>query len=846
MSSRLIALILLFVVLPASADSTRLADNLESRVPPYMTAALARQVVELKASVAASPTSSAEQIAARGPLLWAWANAYALTGRPIHPELPSSVGRMTQERIPPRQVADLSGVLDWFVRELAFRDANPDGIGYLSSDHLGPSQADGLAELLQRYTVGKAPILPGGGFLVATRMYGGPSDIQADDPTGEGFVTVTSSNPAVRFEVDSLMVSGMFSGQLGGSHPRPYFRVTAGTLQPGDIVLIVAGDKSQGGAGLKLPSQSSSALRIRVFVSLDNPAELFSLDELPFFSEGLPVAAVRGFGPSVAGIGESVLLSVRAEDQFRNRATSGFVPVDVYDNGKLIRRIENTSSAYHEFEHSFDKPGVHYLTLKSINGQFEAEFNPILVEEVPEERIYWGETHGHTGFAEGAGTVDNFFRFAREDARLDFMTLSEHDLWMDDFEFEVLRRAVKGAYEPNRFLTYLGYEWTVTSAQGGHHNILFRTADGRRRVERQRAPELTDMHRLLKVENDPTDVLVIPHAHNPGRWWQSDPAIENLVEIVSNHGTFEWLGRAYLAQGYQLGFIGGSDDHIGHPGLRALSNAGPGSDNMGGMAAVIAPRLDRDLLFDAMKARSTYATNGQKIILRTSVNGSGMGELIDAADRVTIEGRAIGTSPISYIDLVRNGETVERLDFQNASSRPSGQLEVRFLSETDPFERNVMSRGARPWQGDLLVSGARVLGVETPNVENAYTESARISANDTQMIEFFMRTRGAYRTMVLSLDKVSKGAKVTIRANSRKLEVSESVDIDRMPAEGYRIVSVDDKHEDEIVMRWIQSPSERDRPFRFVNKGAEPGDTYYVRIIQTNGGMAWSSPVKLK
>ncbi|XOV89252.1 MAG: DUF3604 domain-containing protein [Pseudomonadota bacterium] len=845
MPIRPLVLLLVFFVSPVNAASTRLADNLEARVPPYLSTALAQQVADLKAAVAASPTDSAEQVEARARVLWDWANAYALTGRPLHPELPSSIGRMTQGRVPPRQVDNLGTTLDWFVTELAFRDANPDGIGYLSSDHLGPFEADGFAELRQRYTVGKAPIEPGGGFLVATRMYGGPSDIQADDPAGAGYVTVTSSNPAVKFKVDSLMVSGMFSGQLGGSHPRPYFRVTEGNLQPGDVVTIVAGDRSGGGPGLKLPSQSSSALRVRVFVSLQNPAELFSLDELPFFSRGLEVAAVRGFGPSVVAVGEPALLSVRSEDEFRNRAESGFQPVDVYDNGTWIHRIENTARAYHEFEHRFTTPGVHYLTLQSVDGRFAAEFNPILVEESPQERIYWGETHGHTGFAEGAGTVDNYFRFAREDARLDFMTLSEHDLWMDDFEFEVTRQAVKHGYEPNRFLTYLGYEWTVTAAQGGHHNVIFRTADGRRRVERQRAPELGDLHRLLQAENDAADVLVIPHAHNPGRWWQSDPTIENLVEIVSNHGTFEWLGRAYLAEGYQLGFIGGSDDHIGHPGLRALSNAGSGSDNFGGMAAVIAPRLDRDLLFSAMKSRQTYATNGQKIILKTRVNGSLMGTEVKARDRTTIEGRVVGTSPISYIDLVRNGATVERLDFLNASTSPTTQLEVRFYSETDPLTRDVMSRGARPWRGSLQVSGAKLLAVETPNVENVYSEGARISADDPQRVEFFMRTRGAYRTLLLSLDKVTRGAKITLTAESRKLTVSESLGINRLPEEGHRIASADDQHEDEIVLRWVAPPTERDRSFDFVSRAAKPGENFYVRVIQANGGMAWSSPVRL-
>ena len=75
----------------------------------------------------------------------------------------------------------------------------------------------------------------------------------------------------------------------------------------------------------------------------------------------------------------------------------------------------------------------------------------------------------------------------------------------------------------------------VAAGPGGHHNVLFRTPENRRRAERQRAPTLDDLYPLLAAEHDPRDVAVIPHAHAPGSWWQSDPRWESLVEIVSNH-----------------------------------------------------------------------------------------------------------------------------------------------------------------------------------------------------------------------------------------------------------------------------------------------------------------------
>ncbi|GIT22058.1 MAG: hypothetical protein CM1200mP40_17400 [Gammaproteobacteria bacterium] len=102
---------------------------------------------------------------------------------------------------------------------------------------------------------------------------------------------------------------------------------------------------------------------------------------------------------------------------------------------------------------------------------------PSLVEENPEFRIYWGDTHGHSGYSEGIGTVDYFMRFARDDARLDYVTHSEHDVWLDAGEWDLIRRTSAEYDEPGKFVPYLGWEWTRHTRFGGHHNVLFRTIE---------------------------------------------------------------------------------------------------------------------------------------------------------------------------------------------------------------------------------------------------------------------------------------------------------------------------------------------------------------------------------
>ena len=187
----------------------------------------------------------------------------------------------------------------------------------------------------------------------------------------------------------------------------------------------------------------------------------------------------------------------------------------------------------------------------------------------------------------------------------------------------VARSAVQAFDEPGRFIPYLGWEWTRHARFGGHHNVLFRDAEGRDRVSALEYPTLSELYQGLHARYDPADVLVIPHAHNPGDYRQSDPQLEPLIEMMSMHGTFEWFVRQYLSHGHQVGLVAASDDHLSHPGYSA-----PNRNSLaqrGGLGAVMAPEKSRDAIFDAMKERRTYATTGDRIILDVTVNGNGDG-----------------------------------------------------------------------------------------------------------------------------------------------------------------------------------------------------------------------------
>lgn len=137
---------------------------------------------------------------------------------------------------------------------------------------------------------------------------------------------------------------------------------------------------------------------------------------------------------------------------------------------------------------------------------------------------------------------------------------------------------------------------------------------------------------------------------------ENAPDREMVVEIYSEHGSSECLDttqdgcdwridtdkgyiaegsvQAALAEGYRLGFVGGTDSHDARPGSLE-DGAGPvahwdGGEvrrhfAAGGLTGVWLDDgvdLDVDALFDAIEARATLATSGPRPQLRVWVEGA--------------------------------------------------------------------------------------------------------------------------------------------------------------------------------------------------------------------------------
>ena len=825
-----------------------LATGVAAQRADYLEADLRARVEKLKADVAERPTD-ANTVRHRTDVLWDWLNAFSMTGGYLPVNL-TTVAR----RPAPSSEAGLAAI-DAYVRELTVLDERPEALGRLSAD-TGPFEARSRATFTQTWEVGTQEVAAGGGIAVPRHFIANYGAFQTD-PSDDNLVSIATSNASARFVADETPIAGMHGG-FRGAAPVLFFRLAEGRLGPGDTVTVTYGDRSGGGRGLLMPTFSSDRMPFPLYVAFEEGGHLFSLPIQHIRVTGTELAGVHGFAPSVVRPGASFDLAVRAEDRFYNRAKGPYPVWHVHANGERIGELAAGEDPIVVLgDVRFDEPGVYRISIASADGSIAGVANPILVSP-DASPVYWGDTHGHSGFAEGIGTPDRFMTWAKDDARLDFVTHSEHDIWTDDFEWETLKRNVATYSEEGRFIAYLGYEWSTRNLFGGHHNVLFRTPQDRLRVPTQFFPTLSDLYAGLRNHHDPADVVVIPHAHQSGNYRLGDPKLQPLIEIMSQHGTFEWFGQAYLRHGHQVGFTAASDNHLSQPGYTAPR--GGGLAQRGGLGGVLAEELSRDALFDSLKAARAYATTGDRIILQATVNDGVMGQRVPFAAERHIAGRVIGTGPIDTVTVVRNGEDLWQMDYATANQDGRLQQEetfhLTFASPSVPMHRGDNPRGWRPWRGTLEVTGAQLEAATPTDFFNP--DMQRIETDATGVVHFATLTRGDTSSLRLTLNGIERNARVrlvleagsetgggppiyrphaTVPASTVELPLSELRDgtVQRtLPFDIY---------EDTVTLRRLVTDGPDDVRFELDDTGTIQGDYYYVRVKQVNDASAWSSPV---
>ncbi|MEL6372390.1 MAG: DUF3604 domain-containing protein, partial [Pseudomonadota bacterium] len=564
---------------------------------------------------------------------------------------------------------------------MPYSDYRPDLMGHATLEPSGAFEAGSWQSFKLVYTAGAFGIDDTGSIKIGFRFATDFGPVQFTDPTAPGYTTVEASNGAV------LDCRWEFKRNIRPWSRALYIGVVKHFLKPDDTITIRFGDQRKGSPGIRLQTYCEEAFEFRVLVDAIATYDYVALPASP------QIAIVPGPGaswqahiPTLRRAGEPFALFMKATDAWGNPSNQMEQLLQLRPSravAGLPKTSRMQSGAFATVHEGLTLEAGEPLTIDVLDqeGHVLMTSNPMRVVAPDAPYVaYWGDTHGQSDETLGTNSADAYFRFGRDRAHLDVMGHQGNDFQMTGAFWKALNRLTAAYDEPGRFVCLPGYEWSANTAVGGDRNVhyrhegepIFRSSHAQIATGDDLIDEGADAHDAHALFEKLRGHDCVVHAHVGGRYaditFAHDRQLETAVEVHSAWGTFEWIVWDAFAKGYRVGILGNSDGHKGRPGADFPGASFFGAQ--GGLTCFLAPRLDRDAIFEAMRARHHYATTGARIDMHIEARLPD-GALVYAADPLSAPGSpgALGTPARTammgdIISLPREGAGLFELDVQ--------------------------------------------------------------------------------------------------------------------------------------------------------------------------------------
>jgi len=487
--------------------------------------------------------------------------------------------------------------------------------------------------------------------------------------------------------------------------------------------------------------------------------------------------------------------------------------------------------------------------------------------------LYWGDLHNHGEVGYAKGSLERAYDIAR--SHLDFFCFTGHSQWHDMPKmpqdkhlkwvrgFEVMKnnwdkvKRLAGEYhQPGKFVPFIGYEWHSSSY--GDVCIIFPGDEA----------ELAHINGIRGFQKFARDAGAILIPHHPGyqegwrgqNWSVLDTGVSPVVEIFSEHGnaesdlgpyryirhsmggrytqnTLQWLWE----QGVKVGVVASTDDHLGYPGAYGE-----------GLVAVHAESLSRRSILEAIRARRTYGVSADRIELDFRLNGHWMGESIPAAASRNIRVKVKGKDTLDRIEVLRNNRVIHRnhpIDCRVGPSSWNKPILCRIEFGWGPWGDLNMARIC-DWKFAVTVEGGRIVSATPCFQAGPFDEQRRnrlTKVDDTrcEVTSYTSRMQAYEERATNSIILKIQGAPSARLA----IAMTEPTRMDFTKSLAHLVKSSDVKFtgpftSESVLLPRITFAENYESEFEFTDRRkADKTDWYYVRVVQSNGSLAWSSPI---
>lgn len=747
----------------------------------------------------------------------------------------------------------------------------PELMGSATLEPMTPVEAGSYQSFTLVYTAGPFGVDDTGSIKIGFRFATDFGPVQFDDPKAPGYTTVEASNGA------TLETRWEFKRNIRPWSRSLYIGIMKHFLRPGDTITIRFGDRRQGSPGIRMQTFCEKEFEFRVLTDVIATYDYVALPESPKISivpgPGVEWHAVT---PTQIPTGERFKLRIKANDVWGNPSDQMEQTLQLSAEGSAVDGLPETL-AFHKGEFaavaeglSLSEPGEAVFIVRDETGRELCRSNPIRAIEAlsGDARLhFWGDTHGQSNETLGTNDARDYMLFGRDRAFLDIMGHQGNDFQITGTFWKELNELTAELDKPGEFVCIPGYEWSANTAVGGDRNVhyrregetIHRSSHAQVANPEDMVDEESDAHTAHELFDKLTGKDCVVMAHVGGRYaditFAHDEHLETAVEIHSDWGTFEWIVWDALAKGYRVGIVGNSDGHKGRPGASYPGASFFGSQ--GGLTCFLAPRLDRDSIFESMRRRHHYATTGNRLLLDVNVTTQGeaelelprppgaashpdrlptrnliMGDIAHVADgEVMLEVGVVGSAPIERLDIFRGREIIKTIRPYSA-----GDLDKRVRITFEGAEYRGRAR-TTVWDGALTITGNKIAKA---GMFNNWNVDRGIRSQSSTEVSWKAVTTGNFCGIDLWLDDAKSGS-ITIETP----HASPTIDIGAAGLQEtvFEAGGLDRKIR---VYRLPDTPSQT-RLQHSMNVALNPsGDTpLFVRVTQVDGHRAWSSPIYL-
>lgn len=461
--------------------------------------------------------------------------------------------------------------------------------------------------------------------------------------------------------------------------------------------------------------------------------------------------------------------------------------------------------------------------------------------------LYFGQLHSHTNLSDGAGSIDDAYTYAKEQAGVDFLAVTDHSNSFDNdtqaniadgsmsTKWQTGLTAADKYNEDHKFTAIYAYEmtWSAGTGKYGHINT-FNTKGFETRTNS--AMNLRKYYETLKTQQQS-----VSQFNHPGTTFGDfvdfgfyDEEIDELITLIevgngdgpirssAHFPSYEYYTRA-LDKGWHVAPTNNQDNH---KGLWGNANTA--------RTVVEAEQLTRDSLYEAIRERRVYSTEDENLEISYELNGATMGSILSEQESAEVYVKVMDPDAGDTIDKIQlitdggrvahevtNVNTTEKewtLSFTpDASSTyyyvkvTQGDLDIAVTAPVWIGEKEnvgisgVTASSSKVLVGDEVTVDTVVYNNESTSITNAKVEyfvngaSTPIATDVAAIIE-----ASDTATLSASFPLTKKGkniieAVITLTVNGAERQYSERIEVKTFDSSEVSHVLIDGSHANAYV-----------------------------------------------